>query len=107
MRHMSGDRSLFLKLDPIDPVEISGAFGSGGLATHVGSISVPGFDVAADRPTDVVLTGVLYCATLPVNLLSLHQLASDGCSFSGNLSTLSVRHLPNGRVLKATKNALS
>ncbi|KAG0139739.1 hypothetical protein CROQUDRAFT_101122 [Cronartium quercuum f. sp. fusiforme G11] len=104
---MSGDRSLFLSLYPIDPVDISGAFGTSQPASHMGVMVLPGVSSKTNTRINIMIPGTLYCENLPVTLLSLHQLATDGCKFFGDLNSLWINGLPGDSSIIAMKNLQS
>ncbi|KAG0145623.1 hypothetical protein CROQUDRAFT_93610 [Cronartium quercuum f. sp. fusiforme G11] len=103
-KHMSGDRSLFMKLSPIAPIKITGAFGLGQPATHIGTMIVPGYQAGSNISVNIMIPNTLYCESLPVTLLSLHQLAEEGCNFHGDLDSLIIDGLPGKSSIRAIKN---
>ncbi|KAG0139765.1 hypothetical protein CROQUDRAFT_101085 [Cronartium quercuum f. sp. fusiforme G11] len=104
---MSGDQSLFMQLYPINPVDITRAFGTGQPATHIGTMVVPGYQTGTNIPVNLMIPNTLYCELLPVTLLSLHQLVEEGCDSHGNLRMLTIDGLAGKSSILATKNFLS
>ncbi|KAG0145727.1 hypothetical protein CROQUDRAFT_107581 [Cronartium quercuum f. sp. fusiforme G11] len=77
--HMSGNRYLFMSLEPIPPVDFNSAFKAGQPSTHFGIMAVPGHVLESNISTNIMVPGTLIFQSLPVTHLSLHQLATDGC----------------------------
>ncbi len=62
------------------------------------------FHPTSGDPVEIKIKGVLFCDTLPVNILCFHQLASEVCTITGNSFIIDIWHLPHDRALQAIKN---